>query len=182
MENQFVVDTETGGLDPKTDALCSVTLKQLNKKKILDLYIRPTRLKYNKKAMEVNGLTKEFLRKEGVGELAVILQIIELASSVGKRIELIGQNTQFDYHFLMELFNRHGYDMNDYISHHLRDTKVLAMALKDADCIQAERGTSLGNLYREAFGRKFANAHSSLADVKATEKLWNHYLDMLRSI
>lgn len=175
---KYVLDTETGGLSPETDALCSISIKLFNNssKDILTIYIKPTKLKYNARAMKVNGLTKKFLRENGVTEKQAIAKLRDYVSTHEKG-ELIGQNVKFDYAFLEALFKRHD-EKFDLFSHRMRDTLTVALFLKDAGYIDP-KSMHLEDLYKEQFNKSIKDHHTSEADILATEKLYKEYLMLL---
>ena len=173
---EVVVDVETGGLNPVSNALCSVTMKYLNEDKILNIFIKPSSLGYNDAAMKINGLTLDFLEEKGVSEVEAVQQIVDFFDS--ERVEIIGHNVSFDFNFLSELFRRVGENISDYISHHKFDTVSLAMILRKRG-IKDFKSLSLGNIYKDLFDEDILNQHSSLADVLATERIFNSMNDLL---
>lgn len=175
---KFVIDCETGGICPKTCGLLSFTFKELNKKNVKTFYVKPNnKLDYTEEAFGVNKLSLKLVRKIGVSETQAIKEIISICD--GNKIEIIGQNVSFDYNFLKELFSRHKKDINEYISYHLRETNQLAMFLNDAN-IYKFKWFGLSSIYETLFGKKFKDAHTSLGDVIATEKVYNKLMKILK--
>lgn len=174
MNKKYVCDVETGGLDKIECALMSVTLKEYGKNRILDIFIKPTKLRYEAKALEINGLTKKFLREHGVTEKQAIKLIKEFTN--GEVFEIIGQNVSFDYEFLRQLFFRHNENPDLIMSWRLRDTMVIGKFLSDCG-LKNYSSFSLGTMYEEEFGRKIKKQHTSLADVKATERLYKKFVE-----
>lgn len=176
----FVIDVETGGVNPETDGLCSITMKEYRKNNVLNFFIKPTKdMVYHQEAFNVNGLSNKFLRKNGITEKQAIKLILDFIK--GDKFQILGHNTNFDYRFLKALFDRHGYEINDYVSYRLRDTQAIGMFLNDCG-LESYESFSLGNMYEVSFGNSIRNAHSSLGDVKATERLYKYFVDKIERI
>jgi DNA polymerase III epsilon subunit-like protein len=176
----YVCDLETGGIFPETDGICSITLKEFGKDNVLNFFIKPKNgLRYLKEAFEVNGLNKDFLKRNGITEKEALKMIINFTK--GEKFMILGHNTNFDYLFLKALFERHGYNINDFISYRLRDTQVIGLFMSDCG-LESYESFSLGNMHEITFGNKIRHAHSSLGDVLATELLYKHFVDKIERL
>lgn len=166
-------DTETGGLNYMTDALCSVTMKVTGIDTIKTWYIKPTRgLNYSSPAMKVNGLSEDFLEKNGITEAACIGEIVSfINTNFEQKPVVLGQNVGFDIDFINQLFIRN--NMHSFISmihHRKRDTQQVSNYL--IDCGVEMESTKLSDAYKFFTGEELIDAHTSEADVIATEKLY----------
>ena len=174
IEKMLVFDTETGGLNHKTDALCSVTMKVTGEdKNIKTWFIKPQdKLNYTVKAMEVNGLTKDLLEEKGISENDCIGEIV---SFIGKNWEnkpvILGQNVGFDIDFINQLFSRNSmHSFTSMIHHRKRDTQQISIFL--GDCGIDMPSIKLSDAYKFFVGEELVDAHTSEADVIATENLY----------
>lgn len=178
--NVYVVDLETGGINPETDGICSITLKEYRKNNVLNFFMKPKiGLKYSREAFAVHGLSNKFLKENGITEKEALKQIINFTK--GQRFMLIGHNTNFDYRFLKALFERHKYNPDDFISYRLRDTQVIGLFMNDCG-LEEYDSCSLGNMHEVTFGSKIRNQHSSMADVTATERLYKYFVEKIEKM
>lgn len=179
---KYIVDVETGSLNPEKGALCSVTFKEFSKRKKLNLFIKPNlKLEYEKQAMEINGLTKTFLRKNGVTEKQAIKKIKDFINN--EQFEIIGQNIDFDIAFLNNLFKRNVKEsFSDYVHYHKIDTMMIAKFLQMSKIFNFEKGFSLSAIYGSLIGGEIPKQHTSLGDVLATEKILKNMLSMINNI
>lgn len=172
--NIICIDTETGGLNSKRSAICSITLKKVDSTAIKTIYVKPTELEYNDRAMEINGLTKEFLNKHGVSEKEAINQI-KYFIDINKDFSpptMLAHNAIFDIQFLNEMFTRHStIQFMDYMHYHPMDTMIIMKFLKQSGKINID-SVSLKACYRYFFNKDFKHAHTSEADVLATEQVY----------
>jgi len=174
MTKILCIDTETGGLNPFKSGLCSVTIKVVGEDIIKTVYIKPTKNRtYDQKAMDINGLTFEYLSNNGVTEIDAATQIESFIKKHGGfRPVFLAHNILFDAQFLNVLFYRTKHKMFTSLMHyHPIDTMILMKGLKDSGKININ-SINLSNSYKYFYGEKFQNAHTSEGDVLATEKLY----------
>ena len=179
----LVLDTETSGLDYKTNALCSVTMKVCNKDIIKTWYVLPNnKLIYTDKAFEVNKLSLEILKEKGISEISLIGEITKFISeNYNLKPAVLGQNVYFDLNFLNELFLRNNMQSFYSIIHHqTRDTIQLMNYFKDADLYTDS--LELGKVYKYFLKKELTDAHSSEVDVLATEELYLFLLSKLKEL
>jgi len=193
------LDLETGGFNAEDDAICSCSVMLSNGTRAKTWFIKPYNKNYNSKAMEVNGLTKQFLIDNGVNLETFCLDLIDYLennfSSLNLGlIQLAGHNISFDIGFLHQLFNNENdyafridsltnstvpYKFKDLFHYHFKDSMILANMLKDKGLIPLNQSISLKELYIYLFGddELSKNAHTSLADVKMSIKCYNEMLN-----
>ena len=143
------IDTETGGFNPKEDALCSVAVVLPNGDNAKEWFIYPYDKNYNKKAMEINNLNNKLLKDKGITINQFKLEFLKYikenfhVSTYGK-IQLLGHNVSFDIGFLKEVF---GKDFKFWFHYHFKDSMILANMLKDIKYIPLKQSISLKELY-----------------------------------
>lgn len=182
----LVFDCETGGLDAIKNGLCSVTLKvKGNEKKMQTIFLKPEEgMEYHPTALEVNGLTLEKLREVGITPEEAIAQIKNFISeNFGySRPFALGHNVKFDVTFLDALFARyHIKPFSKMVDYHLMDTMHFAQLLHHSG-IKRHTRFKLSVVYKELFGKDFDNAHTSEADVLATEKIFDKQVLILKDM
>lgn len=101
-----VIDVETGGLNPRTDALLSVGLVSMMTGKELYIEIKPfENARINASALAINGFTLEDCKSpKRIHELRATKIICEFFETEPR--VLAGQNISFDFSFLENLFER----------------------------------------------------------------------------
>lgn len=175
----LVLDVETGGLNSNTNAVCSVSFLFPGEIIPKTIYIQPYGLIYEKEALEINGLTKEFLKDNGVPvEDFRILFVSEISKyfKPGQRIKLLGHNISFDIGFLKRLLTEPLY--NEIFHYHFKDTMVLAHMFKDNNKFEKLESLSLFRVYRYLFDDGMEqSAHKSDMDVMMTIKVYNKLID-----
>ena len=183
LDTMLCFDTETGGLNHMTDALMSVTMKVTgDPTNIKTWYIKPqNKLNYNPAALEVNGLTMEYLEKNGISENECIGEIVSfITKNFESKPVVLGQNVGFDIDFLNQLFIRNNmHSFTSMIHHRKRDTQQVSNFL--IDCGVELESTKLGDAYKFFVGEELVNAHTSEADVIATEKLYNAQISYVKN-
>lgn len=175
--NKVVCDVETAGLCSTINGLCSVTMKFHNDHLIKTWFIKPNlNLKYEDKAFEVNGLSLKKLVEIGQTEKEVVDEIIVFLKDYKfDKPSILGHNITFDIGFLKELFKRNDKNYNDFFHYRFDDTMLIARFLNDAGVMNIPNA-SLGKCYEYLFKRPLDNAHTSEADVLATEKIYNEFI------
>lgn len=186
MNRILVFDTETGGLEPRKCGVCSVTLKVTGEDKIKTIIIKPEEgVEYNPRALEVNGFTLAQLEKEGIPVAEAIMEINQFITDnfgYGVRPFGLGHNVKFDIDFLDSMYERNtGQKFSKQIDYHLMDTMMFAQMLHHAG-IKRHSRFRLVDVYRELFGEDFKDAHTSNADVLATERVYLKQIGILRGM
>jgi DNA polymerase III epsilon subunit-like protein len=183
LNNTLVIDLETGGVNPKTDAICSVSVKKYGEGIVKTWYIKPYDKKYNDKAVQVHGLYEEYLEENGISVLEFTNQFVgflydnfeydEQTKKFKQRIKLLGHNVKFDMSFLRKLLSLYDF----YFSYHYKDTMIVAEFLRDVGLIKTD-SLSLVEVYKYLFGEDNLTfcAHDSQADVLMTEKIYKYFI------
>lgn len=111
----IVIDTETGGLDPKEHSLLTLALMVVKNKEVIaqkEWKIKHSTYNTTAKALEVNGIDLVKHDKEATESKVVAEEVLgflqEHCSKEDKGL-LVGQNTIFDKNFLESFFG----SMND---------------------------------------------------------------------
>lgn len=179
----LVFDVETGGVNPFTNGLASVTLKVKGLDIIDTFYVKVNdRLRYEQGAFNVNGLDRDYLNTNGVTEREAIERVVGfIKRNYPGKPNILGHNVVFDVQFMNALFMRNGSGMfTDFVYYHPKDTMILLDGLRSAGLVNL-RSVSLVNAYKHFFGKDFDNAHNSEADVIATEELYDKIISYLSS-
>lgn len=104
----IILDTETGGLDPATDALVAVALFDTSTNESLHLLVQPAEgLRLDPEAEAVHGLTREKLELDGLPEKEVCDQV-EAWMKARKATDWCGHNPSFDKGFVNAAMQRCG--------------------------------------------------------------------------
>lgn len=197
MEKFLYLDCETGGLDPKKNPIIQLSgILEVPSKGILrefDLRLRPLPSDLvEDQALAVNGITKEELtdpaRLEPIEAYKALKSIfLTYVDRYDKKDKfyLIGQNVNFDYGFLLELWKRQGDDyLGSFIHHNKIDLIALTASFKLAGVIkdQPEIGKPLPNMKLATLCKYFGltdQSHDSLDDIRKTRQI---YLRMVSAL
>lgn len=195
MNNIYVCDTETTGLDPKKHNVIEVCFWRLSEPESKTWWIKPLDpLAIEDSALKVNGHKREDIlwsTQEGrdrYREASVVLpEIEEFLMSDGCSTEervFIGQNPEFDYKFLTELWKKTGNE-NSFPFGYWRNkeenvgyTLDTIQLVRFIDVILGKKRKfyNLGNLVKD-FGIKKAQAHRADGDVQMTKDLFEKIRD-----
>ena len=173
----IVIDTETGGISPRRDALLEIgavitDTNTFEESETFRVLINPSsQLMVNDSALKVNGLTRDKL-KEGVSEKEAIGNLVKLINKYSYRGYwpiIVGWNIHFDLAFLKWAFKRSNYkwEGKDYKA---MDIRALWVYYNLVNKGVASYG-GITHAYNELLGGKIP--HTALEDAKAT-------LDMMR--
>lgn len=181
--NYLVIDTETGGINPRKSSLLSIGLVAWNINKGIydtsEIFIKHKEYKVQVVAQKINKFQIEDHELKAVSSKAVFRQIqqfLEKNFNQQKKITIIGHNVQFDVGFIKEYFSTNRYSYNNRFSHRLIDTnsiiKYLILIQKLPHYL---KGLSSALKY---FNIKIQNRHSALEDAIATAKLFEELLKL----
>ena len=181
-KNYLIIDTETGGLNPKLCGLCEVAFKVYGKDVKDKFFIRPNpNLLYEDKAMSINKIQRETLMSSGITEMEAVLRICKFINdNFSERPLLMGQNVMFDKGFVEELFRRNNSDFNKFIHYHFMDTMIISNFLKDANIIPEHVPTRLTETYKflcDKSEEDIVDAHTAMFDVEMVEAVYNKQLE-----
>jgi DNA polymerase III epsilon subunit-like protein len=181
MKKTLILDLETGGLNSTTDAICSITVKKFGEDNTLKTwYLKPNGREYNLTAMEVNGLSEQWLLDNGITINQCYKELEEyicnnFTSNDLGWIKLLGHNISFDIDFLKKVFgNLH----KKYFHYHFKDSMIVSEYLRDSNILRIN-SLSLTNVYKYIFGKDklLSKAHTSEADVLMTEKIYSYFIN-----
>lgn len=164
----FIIDTETGGLNPQTDGLLSISIKELGKGNSKTWFIKPQNNKrYTHEALKINGLDLEKLLKEGQN-LQQVLDDLVLNWLSYPLTTIIGQNTTFDLSFLEKAFQENNMQL----------PAIKVLCTRNLGKKHLFRRDVAGHNLKAMFVHFFPNDplinrhHESEADVLMTEKIF----------
>lgn len=177
--NAFVVDTETGGLNPAEADILTIGIVP-----IVDGAIQEGRewkikgKRVQAKAMEVNKINLDEHNKVAQGRNEVRSEIEEYIKEImgDKQYVTVGHNLGFDLKFIEQLSPK----LLDYFNQrNSLDTKQLATFFKAAGFFDEKQSTSLGNIVGVLNIPEGGTAHTALADATTTGRLLIFFLNKL---
>lgn len=178
----LVLDFETGGLDPATDAICSLAAVVYNDgpEETLHLLIDDPEGAKNPDAMAVHGITQEDINATGVGPWVAVqrLKAMLQRNDMRGRVVLAGHNLTFDVGFLRRLYRLAGEDYRAQFMYGGLDTKSAALMFEQAGRLRFD-SSSLVDV-APALGVKHEGAHDALADAVVTAKVLKKMTDLIR--
>lgn len=180
MTRLVVIDTETGGLDPETDALLSVGLVEwcdgalLRKREIL---IDASGLRCDPKALEVNGIDLETHHAYSISRDEAASAIQEFCLPMGRPF-VCGHNVQFDIGFTRRLFTPEA--LRRTFSHRVIDTLQILGYLGHAGVLPEGIGKLDQAMRHFGITMPEGKRHSALADAVATAELYTKLLAVVR--
>lgn len=188
----FVMDSETGGLDPKKSDILTlyiaVTDENLKILDGLDLKLKPdgrlpiadagalavnkidlqkhladpATITYSQAKIKIEAFAKKYLKKKGRYSNLIVL----------------GQNVAFDIGFIQEhIFTREEWE--SLFSYNVEDTKTAALFLKRCGWLPKDVGT-LGSLV-EFFNVPKDTAHEARGDVIMTIGIYKKMIELMKS-
>lgn len=174
-----VVDVETGGFNPKTDALlevamCIITMDEagwLQPTEVMTRHIRPFEgANIEAAALEFNGIRPDHPLRPAVDEDQALRELLTpvrqaLRDHNCKRAVLVGHNAHFDLGFLNAAIERIGYKRNPFHPFSCFDTATLG-GLAFGQTVLARAVTAAG---LEWDGSR---AHSAAYDTERTASLF----------
>lgn len=179
----LVLDTETGGLDPNVNSLLQVGMiayvdgKVVNTK---EFTIKEDSYNINAYSLKYNGLNLyDDIYRDGVTRLEALGEILRfLQDNFNDKPILLGHNPSIDKYYIRKLFTDNKLDMDDYISHRMIDTMSIIWGLYFAGKLPIEACSSSGAF--KHFGIEVKNLHRALDDCKATLKLFEKLVEMMK--
>jgi DNA polymerase III subunit epsilon len=182
------LDTETSGLDSKVNGIIEVSFIVEVDDVIIEYetFKMKTKMQIDDAALKVNGLTREEIDSYGTEEEAVknIQEMFQrYINKYNKTDKFIpgGFHVDFDLDFLDELFKRNGDKyMYSYINSRSRIDPQKSLGLFEYGGLVKLTGYNLSSVC-EAFGVELTDAHSSMADIRATREIALKMLGKLRA-
>ena len=174
-----VVDVETGGLNPETDALLEIAAiivedspEGLIRGDLHWSHVKPfTGARIDSKSLEINGIRPFSPLRCALSEQEVMQLVLEpICEAVKKQgchhAILVGHNSFFDLAFLNAALARSGYEENPFHSFCTLDTVALSMlAYRQSILARAVAAADIGDWDPQ-------QAHSALYDCEKTAELF----------
>lgn len=164
-------DVETTGLNPRKDfiiqlAMIKLDSETLNVKEQKKCYIKPEgEYEISPQAFEKHGITKEFLKSNGVNLKSVAQKIIDFFEDCDV---LTYNGNNFDVNFLYSNLKNVGFDF-----------KLEGRVFYDAFLMYKRlHPSTLEAVYKYYTGDELEGAHDAFNDVKATIEVFRYMQDM----
>ncbi len=173
----LVIDTETGGLDPKKNSILSAAgvlwTPGEEVRPIFDIYVREYHINVEDKALEVNKIDMNKVYGGMIPPDAVkkIKSCLDAALGTSRRpITLVGHNINFDIGFMKRLYRHAGSDFSADFRDRGVDSCSLVEFLRIAGKIDANRSNA-DVLFRYGdVSLPEKDRHTALGDACATAK------------
>lgn len=173
-------DVETTGLDSKNnDILTLAGIVEIDEEVKEEFYLEMQPFNYDtisKKALEINGLTLEQIRKFQSPQQAyrkiqsIFSKYINRYNKNDKFISA-GHNVRFDLDFLSNFFKKNNDKyFGSWCDYHTIDTLQILHLLKFKKAIEIENCKLV--TASKKFGIDLSNTHNAMADIKATRELF----------
>lgn len=180
-----VVDVETGGFDPKTDALLEIAAVLLNMDKngllfcerTLHVHIEPfPNAVLNPEALQFNGIDPHHPFRDAVSEYDALQQIFKpirqaIKDAGCKRAILVGHNAFFDLSFINAAVERSNIKRNPFHPFSTFDTVSLS-GLAFGQTVLARAAVAAG------LNWSHNDAHSAIYDAEQTAKLFCRIINL----
>lgn len=184
MKFYLILDTETGGLNPKENPVLefagAIYDEHGAEKESLHLSFSPY-LSVDCKALAIN---KYYSRDLKAGDNAYeIEKLIRWSTQAYNKYNptLVGQNLKFDLEFMDALTSEYGFQgWSKMWNYHTLDTSQIAFILREAGILNTEK-FNLASLAK-AYGVENHDAHTALSDVKTTASIFFQMLNQIRQI
>lgn len=176
MTRLLVLDTETGGLAPETDALLSVGLVDWEDGRVLrsaEILVDAEGLRCDPKALEVNGIDLDLHHAYSVPRVEAAALIREFCAPMG-RPWIAGHNVFFDVGFVRRLFTRE--ELRQTFSHRMLCTLHVLSYLEHAGKIPPGIGKLDQAIAHFGLTMPGGKRHTALADALATAELYSKLL------
>lgn len=176
----LVLDTETGGLSPETDALLSVGLVDWRDGEVLrseEILVDAEHLACSEKALTVNNIDLDLHHAYSVTRAEAAERIRDFCAPMGRPV-LAGHNVQFDIGFVRRLFAPDV--LRKTFSHRVLDTLQILLYLGHAGLIPAEIAKLDQAMAHFGIEVTPGKRHTALADALATAELYSHLLHTIK--
>lgn len=179
----IVADTETGGLDPFSNPILTLSALRTSDGASFNVKIKPPEgMDISPEALQVTGIDVEDLHLNGIPEADAAEQFCRFVGAEGHVIA--GCNFPFDMRFLNEMFRRN--NIPSPLKHRCVDLQTVAYLAHEKGLIDlpsSRGGVLLLNLdvVSSAFGvARASNLHDSLEDVILTQRCIEGGIDLLK--
>jgi len=184
--NYLVIDTETGGLDPKTNPVLQIAMRLYSEDGRVEMTFNKT-IEWSGADQPISvGAIKvnSYKFTDGYNPKCVAIELVQFLAAVAKRgfTTLVGQNLQFDIDFIESFLNRQGFtDWKEPFRYRRLDTGAIALFLVEAKLLPYDMRFNLKAMYGYFFQCDIPEAHNALGDVEATWKVYQALLDLTRT-
>lgn len=182
MTSLVIIDSETGGLNPETDALLSVGLVDWSDgvvRRSTEILIDPEGRRCDPKAMEVNRIDLEIHCAYSVTRAEAAEQIRDFCAPMGRPI-MAGHNVQFDIGFIRRLFAPDV--LRKTFSHRALDTLQLLLFLEHARLIPSGIGKLDQAMAHFGLTMPEGKRHTALGDALVTAELYTRLLGVIKGV
>ena len=189
--NYLVIDTETGGLDPKTNPVLQIAMRLYREDGTTDMTFNKT-IEWSgaDQPISVGAVAvNSYKFTDGYNPRCVAIELVQFLAAVNHRKKfysqetcLLGQNLQFDIDFIEAFLNRQGFtDWKEPFPYRRLDTSAIALFLAEAKILPYDMRFNLKAMYGHFFKCDIPEAHNALGDVEATWKVYKALLDLTRT-
>jgi DNA polymerase III epsilon subunit-like protein len=181
------LDTETGGLDPRSHSLLSLGLVVGTGGKVdnsLEILVKHERYVVTEEGMRVNRIDLERHDRAAL-EPGLALKVLEIFLDQHfphrcQPIVLAGHNVAMDQAFLRAFLEGRGLSLEPRFSHRVVDTHSLAAGLRDAGKLPLEDLSSTALFEHFAIHVPGEKRHTALGDSLATFELYWKLVELMR--
>lgn len=180
------LDTETGGLDPRSHSLLSLGLVVGDASGVVDsteIFIRHDPYVVTGGGMKVNRIdlaTHHALALTPIDALNQLDEFLNRHFPEKSRVTLVGHNIAFDQAFLSAFLLSLGRDPEGRFHHRIVDTHSIASALRDAGKLDLQRLSSDSLFERFGILVPAEKRHTALGDSLATFELYWKLVELCR--
>lgn len=178
----LVLDCETGGLDPSTDALLSVGLVDFQDGVVLrteEILIDPEGMVCDPKALAVNRIDLEMHCAYSVPRAHAAKQIQDFCRPMGRPI-VAGHNVFFDIGFIRRLFAPEV--LRRMVSHRMLDTMQVLCFLGHAGLIPPDIAKLDQAMAHFGIAMPEGKRHTALGDALVTAELYTRLLGTIAGV
>jgi DNA polymerase III subunit epsilon len=178
----LVLDTETGGLDPSTDALLSIGLVDFQDGEVLrteEILVDPEGLACNPKALAVNQIDLDVHCGYSVTRAEAAERIRDFCAPMGRPI-IAGHNVQFDIGFIRKLFAPDV--LRRTVSHRVLDTMQVLCFLGHAGLIPPDIAKLDQAMAHFGITMPADKRHTALGDALVTAELYRRLLNTIAGV
>jgi len=181
------LDTETGGLDPRSHSLLSLGLVVGDGPRLthsLEILIRHEPYVVSAGGMKVNRI--DLVQHSALAlepDMALTVLDVFLDQHFPHRCQpviLAGHNVQFDQAFLATFLASHGRTLEPRFSHRMVDTHSMAAALRDAGQLPLDNLSSSALFAHFGIELPEEKRHTALGDSLATFELYWKLVELMK--